>query len=111
VCHNKVNRNLLFVQTNGLATKKKPRLMQSSTIEFNQPEFQISVEKLASLSEMEERIMAYFTTEGIELQHVSEFLKDQNLGAFKGMGKLSSPMKLDITKSPLRRHRANTICL
>lgn len=85
--------------------------MQSSTIEFNQPEFQISVEKLASLSEMEERIMAYFTTEGIELQHVSEFLKDQNLGAFKGMGKLSSPMKLDITKSPLRRHRANTICL
>jgi len=42
------------------------------------------------------------------MQHVGEYIREQNQGAFKGMAKLS-PLKLDLTKSPLRRHRANTI--
>lgn len=60
---------MLFVETKVLKfeAKKKPRLMHSTTIEMSNPDFKLSVEKLAILTEMEERIMGYLAKEGIEL--------------------------------------------
>ena len=60
---------------------------------------------------MQDRIYRYLETEGVNTQSVGDVLHQiNNFQAFKGMSKLS-PLKLDISKSPLRRHRANTIQL
>lgn len=60
--------------------------------------------------QIQEKVFKYFDQEGINTQAVGDVIRDINCSAFKGMGKLS-PLKLDMTRSPLKRHRANTIQL
>eukprot|EP00347_Sterkiella_histriomuscorum_P023687 403333735 len=60
---------------------------------------------------IQERIFNFFDEENIQTQAVGEVIREINCSAFKGMSKLSPLKLLDLSKSPLRRHRANTMQL
>lgn len=58
---------------------------------------------------MENRIVNFLKEEGVEIIPADEYFKTK-FSPFRNMKKISE-MRLDLNKSPLRRNRANTICL